>query len=146
MIGVTAPTGPILDNHIMEPFRFHLYVCTQEKPAGVPSCPAAGAAALLSALENEVIPQGLDDDVQITTSGCMGLCEEGPTLVVYPEGVWYRKVQPADVREIVAAHLKGGQPVERLVWRDADAMKAMSAEHRAKYRAMVAAREAAAGD
>jgi len=144
VIGVTALSRPVLHNHIMEPFRFHLYVCTQEKPAGVPSCPAAGAAALLSALEKEVIAQGLDDDVHITTSGCMGLCEESPTLVVYPEGVWYRKVQPSDAAEIVAAHLKGGRPVERLVWRDANTMKAMSAEHRAKYRAMVAAREAAA--
>jgi len=125
----------------MEPFRLHLYACTQQKPEGVPSCPTAGAWAVISALESEVQARGLDNDVQITTSGCMGLCDEGPIMVVYPEGVWYRKVQPSDVPEIVSAHLANGKPVQRLVWNDAAAMKAMSTEHRDKFRAMVAAKE-----
>jgi hypothetical protein len=63
--------------------------------------------------------------------------------VVYPEGTWYRKVTAADAAELVSAHLAGGKPVERLVWRDAAQMYAMSMEHRDKYRAMVAARAAA---
>jgi (2Fe-2S) ferredoxin/predicted O-methyltransferase YrrM len=125
----------------MEPFRLHLFVCTQQKPEGVPSCPASGAFAVLSALEREVIAQGLDNEVQLTTSGCMGLCDEGPIIVVYPEGVWYRKLQPSDMAEIVSSHLKGGKPVERLVWRDAAAMKQMSAEHRDKFRAVMAMQE-----
>lgn len=125
----------------MEPFRFHLFVCTQQKPEGVPSCPTAGAWAVLGAIERELQAQGLDNEVQLTTSGCMGLCDEGPVVVVYPEGVWYRKVQPSDAKEIVSAHLAAGKPVERLVWRDAAAMKAMSVEHRDKYRAAMAARD-----
>jgi (2Fe-2S) ferredoxin len=124
----------------MEPFRLHLYVCSQQKPEGVPSCPAAGASAVLSAIEREVLARGLDNEVQITTSGCQGLCDEGPMMVVYPEGVWYRKVQPSDATDIVSAHLAGGKPVERLVWRDAPTMKAMSAEHRDKFRIMMAAK------
>jgi (2Fe-2S) ferredoxin len=71
----------------------------------------------------------------------MGLCDEGPIIVVYPEGVWYRKLQPSDMAEIVSSHLKGGKPVERLVWRDAAAMKQMSAEHRDKFRAVMAMQE-----
>jgi (2Fe-2S) ferredoxin/predicted O-methyltransferase YrrM len=122
----------------MEPFRLHLFVCTQQKPEGVPSCPASGAFAVLSAVEREVISQGLDNEVQLTTSGCMGLCDEGPVMVVYPEGVWYRKIKTSDVAEIVSGHLKGGKPVERLMWRDAAAMKAMSTEHRDKFRAVMA--------
>jgi (2Fe-2S) ferredoxin/ubiquinone/menaquinone biosynthesis C-methylase UbiE len=125
----------------MEPFRFHLFVCTQQKPEGIPSCPTAGAFAVLEALGCEVQASGLDNDVQLTTSGCMGLCDEGPIMVVYPEGVWYRKVTPADVPEIVHAHLHGGRPVERLIWNDAPAMKTMSAEHRDKFRAAMAARD-----
>ncbi len=127
----------------MEPFRFHLFICTQQKPEGVPSCPASGSFAVLDKLDRELQTRGLDKDVQLTTSGCMGLCDEGPILVAYPEGVWYRKVQAADVIEIVETHLRGGKPVEHLRWDDAPAMKAMAAEHTEKFRAMVAARDKA---
>ena len=126
----------------MEPFRFHLFICTQQKPEGVPSCPASGAWAVLGALDHEVQARGLNE-VQLTTCGCMGLCDEGPVMVVYPAGVWYRKVQPSDVSEIVNTHLREGKPVDRLVWNDASAMKAMSIEHGEKYRAGVAARDKA---
>jgi (2Fe-2S) ferredoxin/predicted O-methyltransferase YrrM len=128
----------------MEPFRFHLFVCTQQKPEGVPSCPASGSFAVLDALDREVQARGLDGDVQLTTGGCMGLCDEGPVMVVYPAGVWYRRVHGSDVSEIVGTHLRDGKPVDRLVWNDAPAMKAMSTEHREKFRAAMAAREKAA--
>jgi (2Fe-2S) ferredoxin/predicted O-methyltransferase YrrM len=127
----------------MEPFRFHLFVCTQQKPEGVPSCPASGSFAVLEALDREVQARGLDNDVQLTTCGCMGLCDEGPVIVAYPAGVWYRHVQPSDVTEIVGAHLRDGKPVDRLAWSDASAMKAMSAEHRDKFRGAMAARDKA---
>ena len=125
----------------MEPFRFHVYVCTQPKPEGVPSCPSNGAWGVVAEVEREVQARGLDNEVQLTTSGCMGLCDEGPILVAYPEGVWYRKVKPSDAAEIVSAHLGQGKPVERLLWCDGAAMKAMSAEHRDKFRAMMAGKD-----
>src|ERR1039458_4804902 len=125
----------------MEPFRLHLFVCTQQKPEGIPSCPTSGAFALLTAMDREVQARGLDNDVQLTTSGCMGLCDEGPVMVVYPEGVWYRRVQPSDVTEIVTQHLLAGKRVDRLIWNDAAAMKAISVEHSEKFQAAMAARE-----
>src|SRR5450759_3169761 len=127
----------------MEPFLFHLFVCTQQKPEGFPSCPASGSFAVLDALDREIQARGLNHDVQLTTCGCMGLCDEGPVLVVYPAGVWYRRVRPSDVSEIVGTHLIDGQPVDRLVWNDAPAMKAMSVEHGEKFRAAMAARDKA---
>jgi (2Fe-2S) ferredoxin/predicted O-methyltransferase YrrM len=127
----------------MEPFRIHLFVCTQQKPEGVPSCPANGSLAVLGALDREIQARGLADDVQLTTCGCMGLCEEGPVMVVYPEGVWYRRVQPSDISEIVEQHLYDGKPVDRLIWKDASAMKAMSVEHGEHFRHAMAAREKA---
>jgi (2Fe-2S) ferredoxin/predicted O-methyltransferase YrrM len=127
----------------MEPFRSHLFVCTQQKPEGVPSCPASGSLAVLEALDREMQARGLNQDVQLTTSGCMGLCDEGPVMVVYPAGVWYRHVQPSDVSEIVDTHLRDGKPVDRLVWNDAAAMKAMSIEHGEKFRAAMSARDKA---
>ena len=64
-------------------------------------------------------------------------------MVVYPEGVWYRRVQASDIPEIVGQHLLEGKPVDRLIWNDAFAMKAMSVEHREKFRQAMAAREKA---
>jgi (2Fe-2S) ferredoxin/predicted O-methyltransferase YrrM len=127
----------------MEPFRFHLFVCTQQKPEGVPCCPASGSFEMLDALDREIRARGLNSDVQLTTCGCMGLCDEGPVMVVYPAGVWYRRVRPSDAGEIVGAHLREGKPVDRLLWNDAVAMKAMSVEHGEKFRDAMAARDKA---
>lgn len=127
----------------MEPFRFHLFVCTQQKPEGVASCPARGSLAVVDRLDRELQSRGLTNEIQITTCGCMGLCDEGPVMVVYPEGVWYRRVQPSDVAEIVDTHMRGRGPVTRLVWNDAAAMKAISIEHGEKFRAAMDARDKA---
>ncbi len=128
----------------MEPFRYHVYVCTQEKPEGQPCCSANGSARVLDALRAEVGKAGLGDEVQITTSGSLGLCERGPNLVVYPEGVWYSRVQVEDVAEIVREHLGHGRPVARLLSGDAAALKAEALENKRRYLAFMAAQKAAA--
>lgn len=53
-------------------------------------------------------------DVSMTPSGCLGFCEAGPLMVVYPEGVWYQPKTTADIDEIVDEHFKAGRIVERL--------------------------------
>ncbi len=128
----------------MEPYRYHVFVCTQQKPEGAPSCPANNSQQVLDALGPAIQAAGVDDDVQVTTCGCMGLCEEGPVLIVYPDGVWYRRVKTEDVAEIVNSHLVRGKAVARLQWTEAAAMKAMSIEHRNQYRAMLKAKAEAA--
>jgi (2Fe-2S) ferredoxin/predicted O-methyltransferase YrrM len=127
----------------MEPFRHHIFVCTQEKPEGVTCCPGNGSWGILQALEHELGSQGLDNEVQVSTCGCLGLCDDGPIMITYPEGIWYRKVKKEDVPEIVSSHLRDGKVVTRLAWSDAPAMKAAAAEHRDHYRAMVKARDTA---
>jgi (2Fe-2S) ferredoxin len=108
----------------MEPYRYHVYVCDQKKPDGVPCCSAKGSIRVIEALRRELGKQGLADEVQVTTCGSLGLCERGPNMVVYPAGVWYSRVQPEDVPEIVAEHFGKGRIVERLVSGDAAALKA----------------------
>ena len=125
----------------MEPFSFHLFVCTQQKPEGAPSCAAAGSFGILQALDRELQARGLTATTQITTCGCLGLCDEGPMVVVYPDGTWYRRVKLEDVPEIVNSHLRSGKPAARLAWSDAQAMKAMAVEHGEKYRAMLKAKD-----
>ncbi|MGE5204776.1 MAG: methyltransferase [Chlamydiota bacterium] len=125
----------------MEPFSFHLFVCTQQKPEGAPSCPAAGSFQILQALDRELQACGLAGSTQVSTCGCLGLCDEGPMMIVYPEGIWYRRVKPEDVAEIVTSHLGAGKPVAHLSWSDAAAMQAMIVEHGEKYRAMLKAKD-----
>jgi len=127
----------------MEPFRHHVFVCTQPKAEGVTSCPSSGSIDVLGALQGELGKQGLSSDVQVSSCGCLGLCDEGPVMIVYPEGVWYRKLTPADVPEIVTSHLRSGNAVSRLQWNDPPAMKAMAVEHTQKYLAMVKAKDEA---
>ena len=124
----------------MEPFRFHVFVCMQEKPKDVPCCAASGSAAVLEALNAELSARGLRDEVQVTTTGCMGTCENGPVIIAYPEGVWYSKVTTEDVQEIVAAHFGGRSIVQRLARTEVMEMKAQIIEHREKYLAMLRAK------
>jgi (2Fe-2S) ferredoxin/SAM-dependent methyltransferase len=127
----------------MEPFRHHLFICTQQKPEGVASCPANNSWNVLRALERELTSRNLQHEIQVATCGCLGLCDDGPIVIVYPEGVWYRKVQQADIPEIVESHLVGGKTVARLAWIDAPAMKAQSIEHYDRFHAMLKARDQA---
>ncbi len=128
----------------MEPFRLHVYACQQEKPGNAPCCAARGSAAVLDALRKELAAQGLMGEVQVTTCGSIGMCERGPNMIVYPEGVWYSGVQVADVPELVREHFKKGKVVERLANRDAVALKKEIEENRAKAMAAMAAAQTAA--
>ena len=84
-----------------------------------------------------MITQGVDNEVQVTTCGCLGMCDDGPIMITYPGGVWYHKIQEEDVPEIVRSHLRSGKVVSRLAWSDLQAMKAEVTEHRDRYRAML---------
>jgi (2Fe-2S) ferredoxin/SAM-dependent methyltransferase len=126
----------------MEPFRYHVFICDQNKPEGVPCCPARGSAATIEALRKQVAARGLADEVQITTCGSLGVCERGPNLVVYPEGVWYSGVRPEDVPELVDSHFVQGRPVERLMNRDEAGLRAEIQSNRAKFMAAQRAKEA----
>ena len=93
----------------------HVLVCVNRRPdGGKGSCAARGSEAVLSALRTAV---ALEPSIAVTETGCLGPCLDGPTLVVYPEAVWYAGVTVDDVREIVQSHLQAGQVVERLRYR-----------------------------
>ena len=80
-------------------------------------CVSGGGDAVYEALRAEVEQQGLHN-AGIDFVGCHGFCQQGPNVVIEPDGIFYTRVQVEDVAEIVAAHLRDGKPVERLFYRD----------------------------
>lgn len=99
----------------MKPYKRHVFVCTNERPADNPkgSCAAKGANEVRDRFKTLVKERGLRG-VRPNAAGCLDQCAQGCVVVVYPEAVWYGNVTVDDVEEIVTKHLEGGEPVERL--------------------------------
>jgi (2Fe-2S) ferredoxin len=104
----------------MPKFEHHLFVCTNQRPDGDPRgcCDPDGTEHLHHRFKKAIAARGLKGRVRANRSGCLDQCEHGPTVVVYPEAVWYGGVTPEDVEEIVESHIVGGKPVERLLISD----------------------------
>ena len=96
----------------MELYRSHVLVC------GGTGCSSSGSAKLIERFEEQLKEKGLDKEVKVVRTGCFGLCEAGPVVIVYPEGTFYSRVKVEDVDEIVAEHLLKGRRVQRLVYVD----------------------------
>ena len=96
----------------MELYRSHVLVC------GGTGCSSSGSAKLIERFEEQLKEKGLDKEVKVVRTGCFGLCEAGPVVIVYPEGTFYSRVKVEDVDEIVAEHLLKGRKVQRLVYVD----------------------------
>jgi (2Fe-2S) ferredoxin len=97
-------------------YKHHVFACSTQRPPGHPrgSCGAAGAQPLWDRMGKAIETQRLGD-IGFTASGCLGFCNAGPLMVVYPEGVWYRPTTADDIDEIVESHFKRGKRVDRLV-------------------------------
>ncbi|HEY3244618.1 MAG TPA: (2Fe-2S) ferredoxin domain-containing protein [Phycisphaerae bacterium] len=100
----------------MPKFERHIFVCVNEREPGHVRgcCSAKGSALIRERFKQALEARGLKGRVRANQSLCLDQCEHGPTVVVYPEQVWYGFVKPEDVEEIVESHIIGGQPVERL--------------------------------
>lgn len=94
----------------------HLFICTNERKEGArPSCREEHGMALVQAFKKQIKDHGLHTTIRAQRTGCLDFCETGPSLVIYPEGVFYGHVTLDDVDEIVREHLINNRPVERLV-------------------------------
>ncbi|HEY9723627.1 MAG TPA: (2Fe-2S) ferredoxin domain-containing protein [Oscillatoriaceae cyanobacterium] len=93
----------------------HIFVCQNERAADNPRgcCKARGSEEVLAAFKSEIRERGIRGRIEFDGSTCMDTCAWGPTVVVYPDNVWYGRVTPADVPEIVEA-IAHGCVVERL--------------------------------
>ncbi|WP_247882851.1 ferredoxin [Azospirillum sp. TSA2s] len=98
-------------------FEAHVFCCTNRRPDGHRrgSCAAHGSEKLRDYMKARARELGFDGKVRINSAGCLDRCELGPTLVIYPEGVWYTYHSTGDVDEILQTHLVEGRHVERLM-------------------------------
>ena len=101
------------------PIRHHVFVCTGK------SCSVRASAEVKDAFERELCARGIlfgreakgknpNGSVVLTECGSVGFCAIGAAVMVYPDGIWYAQVLPADVQEIVEEHLLKGRVVARL--------------------------------
>jgi NADH:ubiquinone oxidoreductase subunit F (NADH-binding)/(2Fe-2S) ferredoxin/NAD-dependent dihydropyrimidine dehydrogenase PreA subunit len=93
-------------------YRSHILVC------GGTGCTSSGSAKILGRFGEKLAEYGLDKEVGVVKTGCFGLCEAGPVVIVYPEGTFYSHIKEEDVDEIVAEHLLKGRIVRHLVYHE----------------------------
>ncbi|MCB1774541.1 MAG: (2Fe-2S) ferredoxin domain-containing protein [Gammaproteobacteria bacterium] len=95
----------------------HVFVCVQNRPQGHPrpACSHKAAPEVAEEFFWQLQQRQLFDKVQVSTTSCLGPCSEGPSVLVYPEGIMYAGVGKDDVAEIFDQHLQNDQPVERLL-------------------------------
>ena len=96
----------------MDLFRAHVLVC------GGTGCSSSGSAELIKRFEEQIAQNGLEKEVKVVRTGCFGLCEAGPVVIVYPEGTFYSRIKVDDVDEIVSEHLLKGRIVQHLIYKE----------------------------
>ena len=96
--------------------EFHVFVCTSSRINGTQKgyCHSNASSEIVTNFLESIEENDISDKVMVTNTGCLGLCNDGPIVIIYPEGTWYGKVTPDDVDEIVESHLINGEIVKRL--------------------------------
>jgi len=102
-------------------YEAHVFCCTNRRPAGHPRgcCAERNGEALRDYMKTKAKALGLKN-VRVNSAGCLDRCELGPTVVIYPEGVWYSCATEADIDEVLDVHLAKGGRVGRLMLHTAD--------------------------
>lgn len=97
-------------------YQYHMFFCTNQRDSGESCCANYNARAMRDYAKQRSKQMGLarPGGVRVNLAGCMGRCEQGPVIVIYPEGTWYTYVDQDDIEEILTSHLQNHQPVERL--------------------------------
>ena len=93
-------------------YRSHILVC------GGTGCTSSNSERIIQLLEEEIQSRSLQDEVKVIKTGCFGLCALGPIMIVYPEGAFYSRVEPEDIKEIVSEHIEKGRVVKRLLYQE----------------------------
>jgi len=96
--------------------KYHIFVCQSARLTGENKgfCLQKDSIEIIQNLNEEIQDRGLDSEIMVTSTGCLGLCSMGPVVMIYPQQTWYGKVTPDDAEEIMDK-LENGEVLERLV-------------------------------
>lgn len=97
-------------------YKKHVFFCLNQREDGRPCCAERGAQAAQEHAKRRIKQLDMNGHgkIRINKAACLDRCEEGPVLVVYPQGTWYTYVDQSDIDEIIDVDLLGGGVVERL--------------------------------
>jgi (2Fe-2S) ferredoxin len=97
-------------------YQKHVFICQHRRSSesGKKSCGRSGSAELRNALKKQITSLGLNTKIRINVSGCLGHCEQGPAMVIYPQGTWYGNIQQSDLNNILNQSILGNRIIERL--------------------------------
>ncbi len=96
-------------------YKCHIFCCTNQRPDGHKrGCCASKNALKLRNYMKAAVKEKKIPASRVNAAGCLDRCEEGPVLVIYPEGVWYKYETTQDVDRIISEHLENGRIVEDL--------------------------------
>jgi NADH-quinone oxidoreductase subunit F len=96
-------------------------------------CQASRSEAIAANLEELVANAGMEEQVEVSITGCFGFCEQGPVVEVLPDDVFYVKVQPEDAEEIFEEHLRGNRPVNRLLYEEPVLKEKVATQHEMSF-------------
>lgn len=97
-------------------FDIHIFVCTNQRSGSDKlSCGETHGLEVLSELKKQVKDLNVNLKIRANKSGCLGICDLGQTIAIYPDGTFYVGVQKDDIKEIIESHIVNKIPVERLI-------------------------------
>ena len=101
----------------MSYFKYHVFFCVNQRAEGESCCNNLGGQQMRDYAKKKIKDLGLSGEgqVRVNMAGCLGRCEQGPVVVVYPEETWYTYIDQEDIDEIIESHLQNDTIVERLV-------------------------------
>lgn len=97
-----------MDKPKVAPYQRHAILCAGKK------CDPEEKRELMQYLKKRLLEEGLDTEVRANRGGCLGVCEQGAIMVVYPEGVWYCRLDKDGIERVIDEHFKQGRVVEDL--------------------------------
>ncbi len=95
----------------------HVFLCTNQKPAGKQCCANSGGEPFFDYLKTRLLELDMHGPgkIRVSKTGCLGRCASGPCMVIYPEGIWYSYASFNDIDQIIESHLIAGNVAEQLL-------------------------------
>jgi (2Fe-2S) ferredoxin len=106
-----------METAFMSYYKYHVFFCVNQRAEGEGCCANFGSQQMRDYAKDKLKQLGMhgEGQVRVNMAGCLGRCEQGPVIVVYPQETWYTFVDEEDIDEIIESHLMNGTIVERLL-------------------------------